>query len=83
MTLSPFIATHTKNAPVSPLLATLTKTKDLKSFVCHTYRKQGVGSHFPSSRFAKGLGTRVASRQPEVTSHQPAPALSEDVDRPR
>ena len=41
--LSPFLATHTKNAPVSPLLATLTKTKDLKSFVCHTYEKDPGG----------------------------------------
>src|SRR5579862_2936106 len=37
--LSPFLATHTKNAPITPLFATHTKTKDLKSFICRTYEK--------------------------------------------
>src|SRR5579862_3170051 len=41
--LSPFPATQKKNAPVSPLLATHTETKDLKSFVCHTYEKHPGG----------------------------------------
>jgi hypothetical protein len=50
--VSPFLATHTKNAPVSPFVATLTKTKDLKSFVCHTYEKTPGGPP-PLFRFSR------------------------------
>src|SRR5271165_7227247 len=37
--VSPIIATHPKISSVTPFLATLTKTKDLKSFACHTFFK--------------------------------------------
>jgi hypothetical protein len=41
--LSPSFAAHTKNTPVSPLVAALTKTKDFKPFVCRTYEKNQGG----------------------------------------
>ena len=63
--LSPFPATHTKNAPVSPLLATHTKTKDLKSFSCHTYEKTpGGGSRFPSLIRSLTAFTPAGSERP-------------------
>src|SRR5713226_8404250 len=34
-------STLTKNASASPLTSTLTKTKDLKSFIINTYKKEG------------------------------------------
>src|SRR5260370_21070350 len=40
--LSALTSTLTKNASASPLSSTLTKTKDLKSFIINTYKK-GVG----------------------------------------
>jgi len=42
--LSPLVAAHPKNTPVSPLLATLTKTKDFKSFNCRTHEKSPEGT---------------------------------------
>ena len=51
--LTPFPATHTKNAPKSHLLAPVTpfaathaKMPSRKSFPCHTYKKVGVGSSY-------------------------------------
>ncbi len=51
--LTPFPATHTKNAPESHLLAPVTpfaathaKMPSRKSFPCHTYKKVGVGSSY-------------------------------------
>src|ERR1700757_1510264 len=41
--LSPFPATHTKIAPVTPLAATDTKSPSRKSFPCHTSEKTGGG----------------------------------------
>src|SRR5207249_8084301 len=35
--LTPLFATDPKNLPVSPIIATLPKTRYRKSFVCHTY----------------------------------------------
>src|SRR5579862_6882305 len=70
--LSPFPATHTKNAPVSPFVATHTKTKDLKSFVCHTYKKpQGRGPEHQQKRIASssmehGLRRHVRPQQANV-----------------
>jgi len=57
--LTPLLATLTgnlqKSALLSPLFATLTKTKDFKSFICHSYAKPGVGGRrlhaFWSRRF--------------------------------
>src|SRR5713226_9662712 len=40
--LSALTSTLTKNASATPLTSTLTKTKDLKSFIINTYKK-GVG----------------------------------------
>jgi len=40
--LTPFPATHAKNAPVTPFPATHTKSPSCKSFPCHTSEKQGV-----------------------------------------
>ena len=39
VTLTPFPAILTKNSPVSPFLATLTRTKDLNPIVRHTFSK--------------------------------------------
>ena len=44
--LSRLFATHPKIAPVTPFLATLPKTQDLKSCICHTSKKwRGWGSY--------------------------------------
>jgi hypothetical protein len=48
----PFLATGTTNAPVRPLLAILTKTGELRSFVCHTYGKTRGGPP-PLFRFSR------------------------------
>ena len=78
--VSPFFATHTKNAPVSPLLATHTKTKDLKSFVCHTYEKNpgGLSPFFRFSflfiLFAVALLPALASAIPPSPHTDPPPA---------
>ena len=34
--LNPLFTTHPKNPPITPFLATLPKSLDLKSFICHT-----------------------------------------------
>src|SRR4030081_3717020 len=39
--LSPFAATHARNARVNPFAATHTKMALRKSFTCHTYEKAG------------------------------------------
>jgi hypothetical protein len=39
--LTPFFTTHPKDPPLNPFLATLPKSLDLKSFVCHTSAKMG------------------------------------------
>src|SRR5882762_9137277 len=39
--LSPFAATHARNARVNPFAATHTKMALRKSFPCHTYEKAG------------------------------------------
>src|SRR5882762_10130046 len=40
--LTPFAATHARNARVNPFAATHTKMALRKSFTCHTYEKAGV-----------------------------------------
>ena len=53
--LTPLFATHPKNPPVTPFLATLPKSLDLKSFVCHTSEKQGgVGGILLTSPVCSG-----------------------------
>jgi|SRR5690242_15575568 hypothetical protein len=47
--LSPFLATHPRNRPVSPLLATLPKTASRKPFVCHTYETPPGGCFSPTA----------------------------------
>lgn len=65
--LSPFLATHPKNLPISPLLATLPKTASRKPFVCHTYDiPRGVPAHFRSSD-----GERQTTNGQHVSVHHP------------
>jgi len=40
LSLTSLLATHPKNSPVTPFLATLPFSLDLKSFVCHTSAKE-------------------------------------------
>ena len=54
--LSPSLATHPKNAPVSLLVATHPKTRHFKSFACHTYEKT-IGGTPCGGRFFRPLST--------------------------
>ena len=59
---SPFLATHPKNAPLSPIIATLTKTNHFNSFACHTYEKMPGGplpSSHPSQHRLANFGRRL------------------------
>src|SRR5260370_28896572 len=62
--LSPLTSTLTNFASVTPLTSTLTKTKDLKSFIINTYKK-GVGVHLLST-----LNSRLSTHESPVTSHE-------------
>ena len=70
--LSPFPATHPRTASLSLSFATLTKTKDFKSFPCHTYEKS-IGGTPSSSVLAPHLlerrnsPARTLSRTPLCT----------------
>src|SRR5712671_1873505 len=55
--LSPFAATHARNARVNPFAATHTKMALRKSFTCHTYEKAGgVPPRFAPIRVAFSFG---------------------------
>src|SRR5882757_4023269 len=55
--LSPFAATHARNARVNPFPATHTKMARRKSFTCHTYEKAGVSPQgFVAIRMAFSFG---------------------------
>ena len=66
--LSPFPATHPKNSRITSLLATLPNSLDLKSRVCHTYKKMGGGAPLPATPLlAPLLPARPATGHPLFT----------------
>ena len=72
--LSPFLATHAENRPLSPLLATLPQPASRNPFVSHTYdTPPGVAADFWSSDDARQTadGKRVAAHHPFVPLRWP------------
>src|SRR5258706_12746359 len=74
--LSPFAATHPRNARVNPFAATHTKMALRKSFTCHTYEKEGVSPQgFVAIRMAFSFGNcsvRGVAQQDRVRFDVPA-----------
>ena len=66
--LTPLFATDPRNPLLSPIIATLPKTRPHKSFVCHTSKTPHPGHPEPSSNFQHSTFDfqRVASSLPYV-----------------
>jgi len=85
--LTPLFATHPEKTPITPFLATLTKTQDFKSFTCHTFLKKlrlpalPNLERFASSRFVVGGSITIAhvrrafARMREIDDLKPLPGL--------